>query len=347
MTGYAMLLLPALNRVYTGVAGRLTMAELAVLGDAALGGRIGGVAEAEIAGVPYVTFTADDLSDGDVAWLSTLSSAYALFERDGDALRPVALRPPDLFGSDLLTILKYPGKTNEQFTKLLLNVTALATDRPGDLLTGRLRVLDPLCGRGTTLNQAMMYGLSATGVDIDRKDFEAYGAFLKTWLRTARLKHTARAAPIRREHAVLGRRLDVELGADAERYRSGDVIRISMVNADTLHIGQLCKPRSFDAVVADLPYGVQHGSRNPGKKLVRGPLELLAAALPGWVRTLRPGGAVGLSWNTHLARREAVAEVLAGAGLTVLDSAAHRGFEHRVDQAILRDLMVARLPAQG
>ena len=44
------------------------------------------------------------------------------------------------------------------------------------MLTGRLTVFDPLCGRGTTLNQALMYGYDAAGLDVDGKDFEAYPA---------------------------------------------------------------------------------------------------------------------------------------------------------------------------
>ena len=41
-------------------------------------------------------------------------------------------------------------------------------------------MLDPLCGRGTTLNQALTYGYDAAGIDLDGKDFEAYSAFLQT-----------------------------------------------------------------------------------------------------------------------------------------------------------------------
>src|SRR5205085_3311919 len=130
----------------------------------------------ELGGVGYVTFsTAERLSEQDVALLSNLSSLYALFEFTGDLLRPVGITPLDKFDSDLLTIQKYPGKTNELFTKLLMNVTLLATANP--TVAKPLHVLDPLCGRGTTLNQAMMYGFDATGLEVDGKDFEAYEQF--------------------------------------------------------------------------------------------------------------------------------------------------------------------------
>jgi SAM-dependent methyltransferase len=353
MTAYGLLVSPSHNRVYAQAAADLVKAELAVFSERALGGRLHEIQETAIGGVPYVTFSADRLTEPDVRLLSNLSSLYALFQIEDDLLRPVALQPLDLFGSDLLTIQKYSGKTNEYFTKLLLNVTAMATDSPMDLVTGRPRVLDPMCGRGTTLNQAMMYGLDAAGIDIDGKDFDAYAAFIKTWLKNNRVKHQAEITNVRREKAVLGRRLHVTLGASKERYKSGETMEITVVNADSLGAGKFFRPASFDLIVTDAPYGVQHGSRprgaQPGRKgkpqLSRSPVELLTAAVPEWTRLLRPGGAIGISWNTFVGRREQLAEVLASNGLEVQDSGAYRGFRHRVDQAISRDLIVAAKPS--
>jgi hypothetical protein len=65
------------------------------------------------------------------------------------------------------------------------------------------------------------------------------------------------------------------------------------------------------------------------------------------VKLLRPGGALGISWNTHVARREELTDLLTGNGLEVLAGDGYAGFRHRVDQAIMRDLIVARLPMAG
>ena len=54
---------------------------------------------------------------------------------------------------------------------------------------------------------------------------------------------------------------------------------------------------------------------------------------------------MGIAWNTHVASRDDALGVLADAGLEPLDDGAYRGFEHRVDQAIQRDVLVARRPA--
>src|SRR5690606_12049050 len=200
MPRYALLILPAFNRVYADSAPRLTRAELSVFAGRGLAAAVRGIEETSIGGLPYVTFETDEpLSEADVALLSNLSSVYALFGVEGELLRPVTLKPLDRLSSDLLTIQKYAGKTNEHFTKLLLNVTVLASDFR---LGGRLSVFDPLCGRGTTLNQALMYGYDAYGLDHDSKDFEAYAGFLRTWLRNKRLKHTAEVVPVRRQRAL-------------------------------------------------------------------------------------------------------------------------------------------------
>ncbi|HEX5406829.1 MAG TPA: SAM-dependent methyltransferase [Pseudonocardiaceae bacterium] len=342
MNQYAAMIYPSANRVYTESSIRLMATELRVFDMTALGGQLTDITETDIGGVPYVTFTAPALSEHDEKVLSNLSSLYALFTVEGELLRPVRLRPLDAFDSDLLTIQKYSGKTNELFTKLVLNVTGLSTSRPADLVDARLRVFDPMCGRGTTLNQAMMYGFDAAGLDIDRKDFDEYSRFVRTWLRNKRIKHEAAVVPIRRDHTQLGRRLDISLGVTKERYKAGDMLRLSYVNGDTIRSAEFFRPGSFDVIVTDAPYGVRHGSRD--EHLSRNPMQLLKDALPGWATVLRSGGAFGVAWNTVVAGRAELAEVVTDAGLTVLDDEPYLGFEHRVDRAIVRDVLVARKP---
>src|ERR1700691_907988 len=228
MGRYALLILPSANRVYADAATTLTIAELEAFGGSVLGGRIAGAAAATIGGVPYVTFTADRIDARDAALLANLSSVYALFQVEdggsdgGPLLRPVELRPLDRFDDDLLTIQKYQGKTNEQFTKLLLNVTLLASGFATEMLDRKFAVLDPLCGRGTTLNQALMYGYDAAGVDRDQQDYEAYSTFIQTWLKRKRVKHHVDYdGPVRRTGQLAARRLQVRLAAAREDYKAG------------------------------------------------------------------------------------------------------------------------------
>ena len=331
MPRYALLLAPSANRVYADQAARLAQAELAAFGTV-LDKEPADIGEAVLGGVPYLVFTAD-LSLRDIAYLSNLSAAHALFELVGDLLRPVTMTPLARYDSDLVTIPKYAGKTNEQFTKLLLNLTLLASAAAPRMLDGSITVCDPVCGRGTTLNQALMYGYDAIGVEIDAKDVEAYEAFVKTYLRRKRLKHSAEMVPVRRGGKRVARRLEVTIAAAQ---------RLTVLQADTTDLTGLIRTPCADVLVADLPYGVAHGSHDGAGGLSRRPLELLERAVPQWSALLRPGGAVGLSWNLKVAGRALAEELLRAAGLEIVPLP---DLAHRVDQAIERDVLVARKPA--
>ncbi len=338
MSRYALLIAPSTNRVYADAAIRLTAAELSIFGTTVLSAPPAGIAEKRLGGVPYVVFDAE-LAPADRAYLANLSSIYALFEVVGadpaprhptqDLLRPVELAPLAWFDEDLITIPKYAGKTNEQFTRLLLNVTLLASAAAPAMLERRLTVLDPLCGRGTTLNQALRYGYHAVGIERDGKEVDAYAAFLRTYLRRKRLKHHAELHPVRRERRLVARRFEATVAGRQT---------VTMFHADTVDARQFLRARCADVIVADAPYGVAHGSHAGGGRS-RTPLDLLRAAVPVWVELLANGGALGISWNTHVVSRADAAAVLADNGLSVVE---YPDLSHRVDQAILRDVLVAR-----
>jgi hypothetical protein len=349
MDRYALLILPSANRVYSGTAIALTQAELEVFSRSVLGGRITGIGAEVIGGVPYVTFSGDLDETRDAAVLAQLSAIYALYQVRHGLLRPLMINTTGRLDDDLVTIQKYPGKTNEQFTRLLLNVTLLSSALAPGLLDRQFAVLDPLCGRGTTLNQALRLGFDAAGVEHDRKDFEAYATFIKTWLKRKKLKHHADYdGPVRRDGQVIGRRLQLRLAADRDDYKAGLTQLLDVVNADTTRTPEFFRPATFDLVVTDAPYGVQHGSTAGAgggpRRLARSPLDLLAAAVPGWAGLLRDGGALGLAWNTLVAPRAEAARILAQSGLEVLDDGPYGEFAHRVDQAIRRDILIARRP---
>ena len=338
MADHLILLAPSANRVYASAADRLVAAELKIMLGAADHPPIEPVS---VAGIGYLAVATETLDERVCGALGRLSGCYATFQRKHDRLLPIELRNPDLFDDDLVTIPKYPGKTNEQFTRLLINVTLASMRRQS---SGPISILDPLCGRGTVLSTAMMLGCNAAGVEVEARAVEAYAAYLRGYLRRKRLKHNLEVNPVRREGKIIGKRLDASVIPNG-RERP---LALTVFSGDTRQSGALFGKRRFDAVVADAPYGVVHGSRTDvggvGGQRERSAAGLISEALPVWAMQLKPGGALGLSFNTIGLRRERLLDLVAAAGLDPLDSGPYRDFEHRVDSSIRRDIVVALKP---
>lgn len=343
MTTRRFVILPrdASNRVYGSQSLGLAKAEVSFLQQAVLG-ETSEVGEVELGGIRYLTVERSDrgLTELEVQLLSNVSATYALFELIDGQLAPITAQQRALCDDDILTIQRYSGKTNEQFTTLLVNVTLAAAAKGFEKLYGGdvVRLLDPACGRGTTLNQCIVYGIDACGIEIDKRDVTAYEQFLVKWMQDKRAKHHVDRATLRRGRPTAAQRFTVgyKWSKTDTRERAVDVFA-----DDTLHAAQDFPKKSFDAVVCDLPYGVQHGSHGAAGQLSRSPEDLLRAALPGWADVLRTGGAIGLSWNLKTLPRQRVEDVLVGNGFELATFTDPTAFVHRVDHAIERDLIVA------
>ena len=343
MPRYALLLRASANRVFGESAFDLAAGELSLLAARALGGTAV-VERASIAGVDYLTVDVPEpLDPADLEVLANLSALHALFEVDDDArFRPLECVPRRVLDEDLVTIQRYAGKTNEAFTHLLVNLALASGDRTVErwLAGERLRLLDPVCGRGTTLNRAALHGLDALGIEVDRRDVAAYDTFVTTWLQDKRLKHTVERATLRRGRASAAHRVTITYGDSRDRstHRIIDVVHDDSRAAREHH-----KARSVDLLVGDLPYGVQHGSTASQGGRTRGPEQLLAEVLPVWCDVLRPGGGVALAWNRRTLPRPRLVELATEAGLDVADASDDR-FVHRVDRSITRDVLVGCRP---
>jgi SAM-dependent methyltransferase len=340
---YALLLKANANRVYGESTFALATAELAALAPS-LGNALGPGERSTIGGVDYLLCDAVDALDvAQVRVVSNLSSLHALFEVDGEGrFVPVLITPLQVLDEDLVTIQRYAGKTNEAFTHLLVNL-ALASggDAMTRLLAGeRLRLLDPACGRGTSLNRAVRYGMDAFGIDIDQRAIDAHRAFFTTWLKDKRLKHTVEQARMRKGRPTPAQRVTFTYGAgkDVHSHRV-----VEVVHDDTVRSGDHFAARSMDLIVCDLPYGVQHGSRPEPGALERGPERLLEAALPVWLELLRPGAGAAFAWNRRVLARPRLRALAEVAGFTVLAPESD-DFVHKVDRSITRDVLLAVRP---
>lgn len=285
-----------------------------------------------LAGTRWYAFDAEaPLPENDLHRLGRLGSLYALFQSQGDLLRPVE-PPRDMpFGDDLSAILKYTGKTNAQFTRLLLHIAELSLPgRP----TGRIRLLDPVAGKGTTLYEALMRGWDATGVEIVQKAAHEASVYFQKYLETKKWKHKAHNE---KYFGAQGWRFTFAQDKETLRDNPGEW---RMVAGDSKHADRYFGKGAFDIIAGDLPYGVSHGSL-VGDNLSRSPRQLLLNCLPAWRLALKKDGVLALSWNNLVFSASDMQALLESHGFVCLREPPYDALAHRVDASILRDVVVA------
>ncbi|MCL2364460.1 MAG: hypothetical protein FWC71_07355 [Defluviitaleaceae bacterium] len=375
---YAILLHPSFLRLYRDAALRIAVNELTIQYPQAQNTK-----QVAIGGVPYLCF--DEIGvhshTGDaLRTLSRFTFTHAIFTVEGDIpspstqdiqciLRPLEKNAAYFIDDALSAMLKYTGKTNERFTRLLLHLAEITartptahSTPPSPLLSPPpLRILDPLAGKGTTLYEALQHGHHAYGIEADAAYPAEADRYLKKFLETARYKFTTHQERISGQHLpgastpnkpqkFTATRHQITTAPDKDTFKSAPR-QFEIIQGDTRHAAHFYKKYFFDAIVADLPYGVQHGAKpgakpnakNPGSSLTRNAAQLLHEALPEWRKVLRSGGTLVLSWNRFLIPRAQMEALLATHGFTPPEALAALDFAHRVDQAIDRDVIVAQL----
>lgn len=332
MADYVLLPHPGHGRIYLSGAFSAAAAELsALVPEAAVG-------ETVLCGAPaYALSLPRPLTEPQLRALGASSLFYALFQREGALLLPV--EPPEwrAMPDGLNAILKYPGKTNERFTRLLVHLAAAAAARLRPVPT----LLDPMCGQGTTLFEAAIRGWNAIGVETLEQPLHKGRVYFESYLKTGRYKHRLREEPIVREGRRLGRFVQADYAPTKDAWQTEDTRFVRFVRGDAAQCGLLLPRGCAELLACDLPYGVQHGAAGR-EGLRRDAASLTAQCAPGWFSVLRPGSGLALAYNCHTTRRDALAQALAQVGFAVLPPIS--GLAHRVDQAILRDVIQAQKP---
>ncbi len=263
--------------------------------------------------------------------LGATSEAYEFFERiddvEGPFLRPFETTFAPFLPLEMAEICRYKGKTNEVFTRVLLNIAVFA-GAYADQYTGRLRILDPLAGGGTTLFLALSEGYDAFGIEQQMQDVDTTVVFLRQYLHSIHVPFKELDERGRRS----GRRYQFEIG------HKGATHRFVLVHGDTcnanLHMQEVPGGPHMHAIAGDLPYGIQHFGEIAG---------LLSKALPVWESLLLPGGTVALAWNATRIERAAMIELVEKyTHLHIRNDPPYSQFEHTVDRVIKkRDILVA------
>lgn len=344
MNQYALLLNPGHNRVYYKASQQLSAVEFSIMAQSmdCVPYEIKGQT---IAGVYYLTFCAEQpLSERDLSKIARLSFVFALYQMEEDRFRPLLIPDANLTGINIGSLLKYTGKTNELFTRMMINVAVSSCTMPEP---ERVNLLDPIAGKGTTLFEGLTMGFDCCGIEIgDKAAAEGYH-YLKKYLEIERIKHVAalkkQSGP---NKSFTAKHYAVDLAKNKEDFKNHKEQHWEIVSGNSMYADQFFPKNKFHVLVGDLPYGVQHGNVTGEKQssLTRSPKDLVAACLPAWKNVLKPGGVLALAWNTHVFPKTQFAALLEQAGFEVLLDGPYDQFSHRVDNSIMRDIIVARKP---
>lgn len=336
MKKLALKITPQRSTQYANMTEKLAAPELLA---SPLGTAIKQIDTVTFAGQGYLLVTLDDenllplcsLLEDILPRLGATSEAYEFFgqirEVEGPFLRPIETPFTSFVPLEMAEIRRYKGKTNEVFTRVLLNV-AIFAGAYSSQYTERLRVLDPLSGGGTTLFLALASGYDAFGIEHQRQDVETTVVFVRQYLNSIHVPYKELDERGRR----VGRRYQFEIG------RKGATRRFVLAHGDAcdaiLHMQDVPGGPHMHAIVSDLPYGIQHFGEIAG---------MLSNALPVWERMLLTGGTVALAWNATRIGRAAMTELIEQhTHLRVRDNPPYTQFEHTVDRVIKkRDILVA------
>ena len=226
---YAMLLKPHPNVRYRQSLQKLALIELECILDAC--GVVHERPRVEyLADEPFLMFDAQELDEA--AWRAVSGhSAICLAARlqEDGALQPMRRIPAGWMPDDLPQVLKYKGKTNADFTYLMLHCARAASDFACE--PGPLRVLDPMCGKGTTLMCALCEGCDAVGVDMDAKALREAESYLDRSLKMHRIKHRRTAGALTLPSGGSAKWSEYALAPDAQAMRACP-LTLRMIHGD-------------------------------------------------------------------------------------------------------------------
>lgn len=334
---YTILLWPHANARYQAESLRLAHAELQIIlnvicPDAS-------VTEEDAADPRWIRFTCPEpLTGPQLTALRSHSLLYILFQEEGPLLRPLAGPSEALLGTDLPSILKYKGKTNERFTAFTMNLALYASSFAAS--EDPICFSDPMCSRGTSLFLALNRGWNADGMDLDRTDLHELDTFFRRYLEYGKIKHKAEKQSCTVKGARPVPMTVFRFHPDADLWRAGNAIQLRFAEGDCALLPACMGKKRFHVMAADLPYGVRHSAGSERFD------SLMRRVLPVWREALLPGGAVAISYNTNTLKTELLRGLLTQSGFTVMTGAAWDGLSHWVEQAVTRDVAVAVRPAE-
>ena len=147
---------------------------------------ISGIALKLMADVAYLVFECEnEPPNAFFSGLARHSAFFALFEAKGEALVPKEADPKYTFSQNMPSLLNYQGKTNEFFTRLIVNLALSACKNSGQ----KIPAGSSCRPRARTLYDALMLGIDAYGIELYPKYFTESATYAAKFMQSEKFKH--------------------------------------------------------------------------------------------------------------------------------------------------------------
>lgn len=258
-----------------------------------------------------------ECSEEELLTLGQLSFFWGAFKSQENALIPLEHEPKYFLSEKFVFGSKFKGKTNELLTKLLINVSRNLSANPKNP-----KILDPMCGRATTLMWAMRLGLESKGIEVDPKAPDDITQIAKKW-------NTVESAGLKFSKGFVGKKTKTAEGKFLEI--SSTHAKTKIITGHSTNANKLLNEEKFDCIISDIPYGVGHksarGSRNP--------LEEIHTSIDGWKECLKPGGVITIAFNSYIPTKHDLIQCFKEHGFYPVDM----DMSHRMSESIVRDVV--------
>lgn len=286
----------------------------------------------------YLCFDLPEIPSNEILCSLSRQTGVALLSAiEGEQLRPVLRDRLYVYSEDLPHVLKYKGKTNPDFMYLMLHCALSLSDF--SIFDRSLTVLDPMCGKGTGLFCALCEGYQAIGFDADEKAIREGVDYFSASLQF----HKRKYKKIEQSNTIQGgrpiRSVSFQLTETGDKLTEASK-RLSCFYADCASIPKVLHKNCCHIAICDLPYGVQHAPKEGG-----GISNLEKVARQGAIGcsfALCKGGVAAFAVNTNTLPRNKMEAIFAEAGLSPVTESPWNDYSHWVEQAITRDLVLAK-----
>ncbi len=254
-----------------------------------------------------------------IAKLVYLSFVQGIFKKKEDHLIPLDIKAEYFLAREFVFGSKFKGKTNERLTQMMINLGLASSS------ANNPKVLDPMCGRGTTLFWALRYGLKCRGIEQDPRAIADFTQIAKKWNKVC-------PSQLKFKEGFVGKKNKQEIGKFVEVITEQTTAK--MLIGDSKNCESLLQKEKFDLIVADLPYGIQHRA----SQKARNPFDDLKEALPQWLKLLKEEGSIILAYNSYQPKRKEMERLMIDCKLETLPLSVR----HRMSESIIRDVIVAK-----